>query len=333
MTNKVSVIIPAYNVESCIFRAFESALGQSYKNIEVVVVDDGSTDATWEVIQRYATQDSRVVAVSKENGGVSSARNRALELASGDYVVFLDSDDWLEPDAIEYLLNLQSKYPGCLVSACGRTVNSAEEAGNTLWDGAQETVQRVSAEEAMCNVGTHKYSLTSACYKLFELAAIQRGALSFDTDIHYCEDGLFVLRCLRGYTSFVISNRILWNILSRPGSATSSAYNPRLLTAITAAERMLDCIPDSESVYRATLKNVLSKTELIENWALGEDTVSKQDVAFMRSKLKSYGPALKKSHLGARAVLKYCYYTFLPVSLLRLLVRLRKGVLRRMGKL
>ena len=185
MTDKVSIIIPAYNVESLIFRAIESSLGQSHRNIEAVVVDDGSADGTWNIIQKYAAADSRVVAVRQENAGVSAARNRALELAGGRYAVFLDSDDWLEPDAVEQLLRIQAENPGRFVTA---SFNSAKLTGGDM------TVKRhipeqaalyFSAKEAMLKPERRALDICSACYKLFDLSLLRKHGIKFDEDIFY----------------------------------------------------------------------------------------------------------------------------------------------------
>lgn len=102
----VSVIVPAYNAQLVLARCLDSILAQTESRLEVIVVDDGSTDATAEVLARYAAQDGRVRAVYAENAGVSAARNRAIALARGEYIAFADSDDWLEPDALAFLIEL-----------------------------------------------------------------------------------------------------------------------------------------------------------------------------------------------------------------------------------
>ena len=100
----ISVIIPAYNAEATIVRACRSVLEQSHKNVELLVVNDGSRDGTGAALDALAAQDSRLKCIHKENGGVSAARNSALEVMTGEYFTFLDSDDEMEPGALESLL-------------------------------------------------------------------------------------------------------------------------------------------------------------------------------------------------------------------------------------
>ena len=97
---KISIVVPVYNVEAYLERCIESLLGQTYRNIEIILIDDGSDDASKEICDRYAAADSRVIALHKENGGVVSARRAGAGLATGDYVCSVDGDDWIEADRI-----------------------------------------------------------------------------------------------------------------------------------------------------------------------------------------------------------------------------------------
>jgi len=115
---KVSVIIPAYNIEKYLPRCLDSVLAQTYGNIEVIVVNDGSKDETGRVIDEYSAKDSRVMAIHKENGGVSSARLAGIKAASGDYIGFVDGDDLIEPDMYERLLSNAVKH-NADISHCG----------------------------------------------------------------------------------------------------------------------------------------------------------------------------------------------------------------------
>lgn len=97
-TNKISVIVPVYNVEQYLDRCMKSILEQSYQNLEIVLVDDGSTDESGKMCEEYALQDSRIKVVHKQNGGLSDARNAGLAIATGEYIGYVDSDDWIDPD-------------------------------------------------------------------------------------------------------------------------------------------------------------------------------------------------------------------------------------------
>ena len=100
----LSVIIPVYNTEAYLKRCLDSVLGQTYKNIEVICVNDGSTDNSLQILKDYEKKDKRVLVIDKENGGVVSARKAGIKAASGEYCTYVDSDDWIEPNMYESIL-------------------------------------------------------------------------------------------------------------------------------------------------------------------------------------------------------------------------------------
>ncbi len=102
----ISVIIPVYNVEQYLNRCVDSVINQTYKNLEIILVDDGSTDNSGKICDEYALKDNRIMVVHKKNGGAGSARNAGLDIAKGEYIGFVDSDDYIEPDMYEFLYDL-----------------------------------------------------------------------------------------------------------------------------------------------------------------------------------------------------------------------------------
>ena len=106
MENKISIIIPVYNVEKFIVKCIESVINQTYKNLEIILIDDGSQDMCPKICDEYSKKDNRVLVVHKKNGGLSDARNKGLDIATGDFVIFVDSDDFIEPDLCEKCIGL-----------------------------------------------------------------------------------------------------------------------------------------------------------------------------------------------------------------------------------
>ena len=105
----VSIIVPIYNCESYLNKCVNSLINQTYKNLEIILIDDGSKDNSLKLCKEYSSKDERIIVIHKENGGVSTARNMGLDNAHGQYITFVDSDDWLKYDTIEYLLNESMK--------------------------------------------------------------------------------------------------------------------------------------------------------------------------------------------------------------------------------
>ncbi len=110
MDKMISVIVPAYNAEDYIERCLNSILNQTYRNFEIIVVNDGSTDATGNIIDKMAKENSKIYCLHTDNGGVSRARNQGIERARGEYLTFVDSDDWIESDMLSLLMNDIQKY-------------------------------------------------------------------------------------------------------------------------------------------------------------------------------------------------------------------------------
>ena len=115
---KISIVVPVYNLQEELPRCLNSILAQSYDNLEVIVVDDGSSDGSRKVICEYSKRDSRIVSLFKENGGVTNARLAGVEIATGDYIGFVDGDDEIESDMYELLINNALKYSAD-ISHCG----------------------------------------------------------------------------------------------------------------------------------------------------------------------------------------------------------------------
>lgn len=124
----ISIIIPVYGVEKYIAQCLESVINQTYKNLEIIVVNDGTKDKSAEIAKEYATKDSRIKVYDFQNGGLSVARNRGLEIATGDYISYIDSDDWLDTKMYETLLETAMKNEADMVK-CGiiETNGAAEE--------------------------------------------------------------------------------------------------------------------------------------------------------------------------------------------------------------
>ncbi len=107
--NKISIIMPVYNVEEYLEKSLDSVVGQTYKDLEIICIDDGSQDGTLSILEKYAEKDERIVLLKQENQGVAVARNRAIDIATGEFMMFVDGDDWLETDACETLISIMEK--------------------------------------------------------------------------------------------------------------------------------------------------------------------------------------------------------------------------------
>ena len=160
MNDLISVIIPIYNVEQYLPRCIDSVLAQTYENLEIFLVDDGSPDNCGRICDEYAAKDSRIKVIHKKNGGLSDARNTALDVCSGEYISFVDSDDYVSDDHIESLYRAIDKYHTRL-AVCG--IIRFDESGKSSIDYAPSSIEKcVSGEEMFETVWR-----PSACNKLY----------------------------------------------------------------------------------------------------------------------------------------------------------------------
>lgn len=314
----VSIIIPAYNVENYIEKGLLSCINQSYRNIEIVVVDDGSDDNTWEVIQRYALIDLRIKAIRQSNKGVSTARNTALDNSMGEYVLFLDSDDWLEYDAVENLLRWQNQHVNKLISG-GMYFAYSEKNGiiNKVLQHVNQCEEVLVPEAALFRFEGN-LGLISSCYKLYRKNIISANSLYFDTDIFHGEDGLFVFKYLHYTDGLYFNPTPLWVIYDRPNSATTGGYNSKWLTAITAVNRMIEFEQNSEiktylELYRINRAMTVMRKALLSKEAAITDVKSLQNTIRAAWKIYLSGESTNKRKVY------YIGMAFFPIKCLKIL--------------
>jgi glycosyltransferase involved in cell wall biosynthesis len=132
-TPKVSIIVPIYNVEKYLRQCLDSIVSQTLKDIEIILVDDGSTDNSPAIVDEYAAKDKRIVAIHKPNGGLGHAYNTGVANATGEYIGFVESDDWVEPDMFELLYNAVKKYDADISKAPFYVYDSTAKTTDTLW--------------------------------------------------------------------------------------------------------------------------------------------------------------------------------------------------------
>lgn len=222
MNPQISVIVPIYNAEKYIKRCISSVLGQSYDKIEIILVNDGSTDKSLFICKTLATQDKRIKVISQTNGGVSKARNTGLSFAKGEYVMFLDSDDYMLPDMCKIMLDvLHNKRVDCVV--CG-----IQEPEGSLWR-PQKNIDYSTLEnfkkDFVCQLNTE---LLSPCWnKIFKRKLITK---LFNEDISFGEDLIFNLEYLNNCCSLsFITTPLVYHEKQVAGSLVTKTGLQRLM--------------------------------------------------------------------------------------------------------
>ena len=161
----VSIIVPVYNVQDKIKRCIDSVLAQTYPYFELILVDDGSSDDSLSVCRKAAQIDERIIVVSKSNGGVSSARNAGLDRASGKYVMFFDSDDWVDTDILENMVSIQNQNESGL-TICGLSMHNGNGGVKLWYPLSSKEIEESTFSEILTDI-TMTGVLNSPCNKLF----------------------------------------------------------------------------------------------------------------------------------------------------------------------
>ena len=221
--SKVSIIVPVYNGEKVLKRCAESLLNQDHKDIEIILVDDGSKDSSFEIISEYAEKDERIVPIHKENSGVSSTRNLAISKAKGDYIQFVDVDDWLPFDSTKLLVRALEE-------------NDCDMAIGDFYRVVDETVSRKGSIKKGGVMSLVEYAdkmlLTPADFyygvlwnKLYKKQLIDAYQIRMDETISYSEDTIFNLQYLTHVNKIAVTKSPVYYYVKTEGSLVMKNLN------------------------------------------------------------------------------------------------------------
>lgn len=225
MDEKISVVIPAYNLQACLGATLDSVLAQTYRNLEVIVVNDGSADATAEVMEAYAAKDPRIKTVHKENGGVTSARLRGVAEATGSYIGFVDGDDYIEPRMYERLME-NLKTHGAEISHCGYQMVFPSRV-DYYYNTGKVLVQK---EKQGCTDLLNGYFIEPGLWNKLYKKELFTGLVAWmDRSIRINEDLLMNFYLFRKAETAVFEDICPYHYILRKGSAATSRLNAHKL--------------------------------------------------------------------------------------------------------
>ena len=253
-TALISIIVPVYNVSEYLEVCLDSLVNQTYRNIEIILINDGSTDGSGAICDKYAERFPDIITVvHTNNSGVSAARNNGLKRAKGSYIAFVDSDDWIEQEMIEFLfVNLLENNAD--ISCCG--IKYDYNNGQSQLD---KTIQNIKCNqnelfrEIIENSNVYGYVYN----KLFKRSILED--LQFDETLMVCEDMEFTTRYVSKCKRGVYNNSQLYHYRQRRGSMTGEfSYNPNMLSIISAYEKIMSVYENMCPEYSyILLKNYL----------------------------------------------------------------------------
>lgn len=250
---KVSIVIPVYNAQSYLKKCIKSLLNQTHSNLEVICVNDGSTDQSLDIIISFSYMDKRLTYISQENQGQSAARNKGIEICTGDYIFFLDADDSISLDCIELLMKSCQQQPNMIASTEVRKFcsNGVElEAGNTHKVGSYSN----------CDVMKGLYSQTVSAVvwgKLFPASLIKQQCFLLDLTVG--EDLVYLVQFFqKNNYGLIVREHAVYNYLILPGS-TSRSISPEKIVADLKKVKVLKML-DVYGAYESELINMVGRS-------------------------------------------------------------------------
>lgn len=332
---ELSIIIPVYNAEKYIGRCLQSILNCPETEFEVIVVDDGSKDASLSVCKKIATKDSRVNVFGKENGGVSSARNFGLDNAHGRYITFCDADDYYEDGAISFLMSELKSADNDLIffPFYLEPMNSPKKVYGVKDIAQSQQVELTYIRDNFWKL-LNEGMINSSWNRIFQRERIEKMKLRFRTDMTFSEDGLFnvmYLRDLNEESKILYLARPLYNYVSNEGQATRKKVKRYFYMMCLAFDNIDEFVGEnrkSETYWKEWL-SVVKDTLYHQNYTVenADEILSNRRTKEM---LKCYHPADVKSKLVVRKIMQgkleeLCRYYKMSHQIKSMLRRMLKG--------
>jgi glycosyltransferase EpsH len=225
----LSIVVPVYNSEKYLSKCLDTIINQTYKNIEILLIDDGSTDRSKEIIHSYMEKDPRIIAFFCENKGVSSARNLGIKNSSGAYITFVDSDDWVDLNLYnEAIKKAEKNNCDIVLYSFTKEFNSSPKINEVLPFKSEEILDKDRIyNDLILNLISYedetKESIMGAIWRcVFKSDLIKSNNICFDTDMHYAEDLIFCLNTFKLSNSIYILNKPFYHYRFSESSVTAA---------------------------------------------------------------------------------------------------------------
>lgn len=319
---KISIIVAAYGVEKYLHKCVDSILAQTYKNLEVILVDDGSPDKSGIICDEYAQKDSRIKVIHKQNGGQSTARNAALDIATGNYVGFVDGDDWIEPNMYEQLLKIIEQEDADIVQCGWYKVDPNGERNCPFVEKFKEVyIGNKGLDELIKSEGGHLN--TSVCCKLFkgDLARMFRFL-----PVRAYEDDEYIFKTVAAVKKIVCIDTPYYNYLNREGSTMTAKFNLNRIALVTIQKNICDLLKTRYPERFNEMQKVLcSKQFYILNCLITADDISlaEEEARKMQSViLTSYDEYMMNPQMG-RNKLMLLMMKFAPAIIWKKILKIK----------
>lgn len=237
---KISVIIPVYNSEKFLKKCLDSIINQTLNDIEIICIDDGSTDKSLRILNNFADKDNRITIINQKNSGPSAARNKGIEIAKGEYIGFVDSDDWIDLDFYEKLYNSAKKYDAD-VAVCGiKRLRSCKWKYHLKIE-KEEFTTDINKKFVLCDV-------PDKCYvwnKIYKLQKLMEKNINFEQGVYF-EDRCFTAEVLVYLKSLVTVPDVYYNYWTNHNSIVKTKSNKKTHDSKYTKEKMMKFLNDHD---------------------------------------------------------------------------------------
>jgi glycosyltransferase involved in cell wall biosynthesis len=288
----LSIIIPIFNSEEYLVKCLDSVIHQTYNNLEIILVNDGSTDSSTKIIDDYASKDKRIVAIHKENGGIGSAYKTAFEVMTGDYVLFVDSDDWLELDACKILTDIVNKETPDFIHFGLRTINTSGEVVKF-----HKTLDSVETQNQSIIKNHFEYLKHPSLCRLYKRVLFE-GVTIFEQNIGI--DEMLTPQLLAKCNRAVYTSKVLYNVFMRENSVSRITYSDKKISDTIRVYQFLcefakEQIPDYADYLR--IKNLVVSYSLYAQNIRGHFNLGDEMTLRLANEFKSNYSNFKGSKL------------------------------------
>lgn len=255
----ISIIMPIFNSEKRLAISIESILNQTYKDIELILVNDGSVDGSKEICSSYKNSDSRIITIDQSNKGVSAARNAGINASKGEYIGFVDSDDYLDTHSVEKIVDL-IKNSKAEIIVSGFVKESS--IGKVYFQTIGKDIVMLNAQQALYKVLNNVDFQGYVCNKFFSRKIINsQKKIRFNEEIHVCEDLLFTCECFLKSKKIIYNPEPLYHYVFHENNSTGK-FNEKKLTALVAYENLFVLLKNQDQKILKRFNNTYMKINI-----------------------------------------------------------------------
>lgn len=315
----VSIIVPVYNIEQYLDECIQSLVQQTYQKIEIILVDDGSTDTSSDICDSYAKKYKHVKVKHQKNKGVSSARNAGIKAVKGEWIIFADGDDEMSPDAVDTLVNTAIKTEADCVS--GGFISYSDSRAVSIVKTPPEKVILIDREEALKNLLYQRQIANAPFAKLYKTDCIRK--VRFSENVTAAEDLQFNYFALKNVQKVAIIDTIVYLYRRREGSAINASFTRKRMSGLEATESIMQDVKQNNNRLMLAAKNRFFMEAVFIGIQILSSSVYKREYRRCKAIIKRYCIDVARDGESPLAYRLIAVVAIINVDIALMVVRLR----------